>query len=213
MDGGFLEQLDRGALVQRVPPLHREMHDRHVHQTDQRKETGGAGGSAAILDRGVQPDHAQIQEQQHQFRCQARIPGPPGAPHRLAPDRAGDQGHEGEGGADRRAAHRQGFRQLDPPDQRDEGIDRHHRVDRQAHPRRRYMDEQDAIAVALLIIGRHHEQSLPHAEDQHRQRQDEEPGRPARSEGMESGRRAHLVEPEQDRVHPDTLAGRSAASG
>ena len=75
-----------------------------------------------------------VQEQQDHFGGQARVPVPPRSPHRLAPDRAGGQGDQGECRAAGRAGHRQDFAQLDSPDQRDGRVDRHQPEDRHAHP-------------------------------------------------------------------------------
>jgi len=61
----------------------------------------GAVGAPRVVDRRLEGHEAEVQEQQDQFGGQARIPVPPRAPHRLAPDRAGEQGDHGEGGADR----------------------------------------------------------------------------------------------------------------
>ena len=76
---------DGGALVQRVPPAHREIDDRHVDRADHRQQRAGLVGAARVVDRLDQRDVAEIQEQQDQFRGQARVPHPPGAPGRLAP--------------------------------------------------------------------------------------------------------------------------------
>ena len=46
---------------------------------------------AGLLDRVPERDQAEIEEEQHEHRGQPRIPHPPGAPHRLAPERAGDE--------------------------------------------------------------------------------------------------------------------------
>ena len=51
----------------------------------------GLVGAARIIDRGGQSHVADIKEKQDQFGRQARIPHPPGAPHRLAPQGAGPQ--------------------------------------------------------------------------------------------------------------------------
>src|SRR5215470_10144035 len=41
---------DRGGLVQRVPPVYRELDDRQVDGADQSQNRGGAAGTAWIID-------------------------------------------------------------------------------------------------------------------------------------------------------------------
>ena len=168
---------------------------------DDRQQARGACGGAAVIDGVVQADHAEIQEQQDQFRGQARVPVPPRAPHRLAPDRTGQQGDQGEGGADRRAGHRQDFAQLDAPDQCDGGVDRHQPEHGHAHPCAGHVYVEDAEAVALLVVGRHLEQGAVQAPGHHQQAQSIAPRRPARGEAVEVGGRTEFVEPAQDRIH------------
>ncbi len=61
---------------------------------DQREDGGGAAGAARLLDRLPQRDQAEIEQEQHQHRGEPRVPHPIGAPHRLAPERAGDERDE-----------------------------------------------------------------------------------------------------------------------
>ena len=109
--GTRMERIDRRAaeaehrrrLVQRVPPVDRELDDRHVDRADQRQDRRRARaprpGSSTVAP---QRDHAEIHQEQHQHRGQPRVPHPIGAPHRPAPQRAGDEAEQGEGRADRR---------------------------------------------------------------------------------------------------------------
>ena len=107
-----------------------------------------------IVERVHQRDIAEIEKEQHQHRGQPRVPHPPRAPHRPAPQRAGREAHEREGGADRRRRLRRDLGQRMAPHQRDRARDRDEQIDRQRHPRRRHMDEHDPHALALLVIGR-----------------------------------------------------------
>ena len=60
------------------------------------------GGQRLVLDRGAQRHQPEIEEEQDQHRRQPRVPHPVGAPHRLAPQRAGHQRQERERRAERR---------------------------------------------------------------------------------------------------------------
>ena len=82
---------DRGRLVQRVPPVDRELDDRQVDRADQAQDRGGARAARRIVERVVERDVAEIEEEQDQDRGEARVPHPERAPHRLAPEAAGDQ--------------------------------------------------------------------------------------------------------------------------
>ena len=83
-------------LVQRVPPIDAELDDRQVDHADQRQDGARPVAAHRIVEGAHQRDVAEIQEEQHQHRGQPRVPHPPGAPHRLAPDAAGGQAQRGE---------------------------------------------------------------------------------------------------------------------
>ena len=127
MDGRAAEPQHRGRLMQRVPPVDRELDDRQVDGADQRQDRGGAAGARGIVDGAPERDHAEIHQEQHQHRGQPRVPDPVGAPHRAAPERAGDQAQEREGGAERRGALRRDVGERMAPHQRAERGDAHHR--------------------------------------------------------------------------------------
>ena len=61
-------------------------------------------GPPEILDRLPERDQPEIHEEEDEHRGETRVPHPIGAPGRLAPQRAGDEREEGEGGADRGGA-------------------------------------------------------------------------------------------------------------
>ena len=73
---------------------------------------------------------AEIHQEQDQHRGEPRVPFPIGAPHRPAPQRAGDQRKEGEGRADRGCGLRRDVGERMPPHQRAE------RGRRSSRPRR-----------------------------------------------------------------------------
>ena len=150
---------DAGRLMQRVPPIDRELDDRDVDGADQREDGGGAAGAARLLDRLPQRDQAEIEQEQHQHRGEPRVPHPIGAPHRLAPERAGDQRDEGEGGADRRRGLGGDVGQRMAPDQRAERRRRRSAYSRtwRARPHGTWMN-MILHGLALLVVGRRHEE-------------------------------------------------------
>ena len=64
------------------------------------------------------------------------------------------------GAAARAATSASGWRQTRPTTLRD----RHHRVDHERHPRRRHVHEHDPVGLALLVVGRRHDQREIQAE-------------------------------------------------
>src|SRR6476661_1760551 len=51
INAGSGQAKDRGALVQRVPPVDRELDDWKVDRADQRQDRGGPAGARRIFDR------------------------------------------------------------------------------------------------------------------------------------------------------------------
>ena len=206
MDGA-VDLRDRRRLVQRVPPVHRELDDGDVDHAHQRQDRGGAGALGRIVEGGVERDVAEIEEEQHQHRGEPRVPHPPGAPHRLPPERAAQERDEGEGGAHRGARLRHQVRQRMPPDEAGRAAERDHDVDEERHPRRRHVDEDDPVGVALLIVRRRHVEAKHQAGDDQRRRRACRPGVDRAGDAEEprrvgeevdarpSGPRARLVAP------------------
>src|SRR5437588_2834737 len=147
------------ALVQRVPPLYRVIDDRDVHYADDREQRAGAFRPPPVVDRCLQRHEAEVQEQQDQLRRKARVPGPPGAPGRPAPERAGPQRDEGEQRAGRRQSARHHVREPRVECQTYRRPERHPHVEEHRHPRRRDVNEDDAVGLALLRVGRRDEES------------------------------------------------------
>ena len=156
---GARRQADRRALVQRVPPAHREIDDRDVDRADDREQRAGLVGAPHVVDRLDQRDVAEVQEQQDQLRRQPRVPHPPGAPRRLAPERAGPQRDEGEHRAGRRERAREHRRHASIEHPADRRPHRHHQVHDHRHPRGRHVDEDDAVGLALRRVGRRDEEA------------------------------------------------------
>ena len=152
---GRAREVDRGALVQRAPPGHAEVDDRHVDRAHDGQQRGGAVAAPRIVVRGLQRDAADVQEQQQQFRRQPRIPHPPGAPGRLAPQRSRSTARRRSSArqwAPARTANIADSRVLSTsPSASPEG---HREVHHHRHPRRGHVDEDDAVGVALLEVGR-----------------------------------------------------------
>ena len=124
---------------------------------DQRQDRDGARGAARIVDRLPQRDDAEIHEEQHEHRGQPRVPDPVGAPHRLAPQRAGDEADQRETGPDRGGGLLRDVGERMPPDERAERRGRHDAVEAEREPGRRHVQEHDADGFALLVVGRRQE--------------------------------------------------------
>ncbi len=154
VDGRPAHAEHRGRLVQRVPPVHRELDDGQVDGADQRQDRGGTAGAGGIVDGAPQRDQAEIHQEQHQHRGEPRVPHPIGPPHRAAPQRAGDQGEEGEGGAQRRRAFGGDVGERMPPHQGAERGQAHHPPHERAQPGVRHVDVHDLDRRALLVIVR-----------------------------------------------------------
>ena len=90
-----------GILVQGVPPIDAELDDRQIDHPDQRQDGAGAIAALGVVERADQRDVAEIEEEQHQDGGEPRVPHPPRAPHRLAPEAAGGKTQRGEAGAHR----------------------------------------------------------------------------------------------------------------
>ena len=86
----------RSRLMQRVPPIDREFDDRQIDRADQGQDRRRPRGAARLLDRAPERNEAEIENEQHEHRGQARVPYPIGPPHWLAPQRAGGETDEGE---------------------------------------------------------------------------------------------------------------------
>ena len=147
-------------LMQRVPPIHRELDDGDIDGPDQREDRGSTSGTARLLDGLPQSDQTEIQEKQNQQRGQPRIPDPISAPHGFAPERSGDQDDKGKGGSDGRRGFRCNVGQRMAPDQRAERGDGDHHVATHPDPGGGYVDVHDADRLALLVVGRRDKKSL-----------------------------------------------------
>ena len=130
------------------------------------------GSSKARRQRHV----AEIEEEQDQHRGEAGIPHPPGAPHRLAPQRPASQRQEGEAGPDRRGRARRHVGQRMTPDQRGGAGGGDEAVDEQRHPGGRHVDVHDAHGLALLVVGRRVEEREVEAEREQDRCRRGEPG-------------------------------------
>ena len=76
---------DRRALVQRVPPLHREVDDRHIDDPDERQHGAGAIGAPRIVNRRLQGDETNVEKQQNQASTSSARPRPTRCPMSAVP--------------------------------------------------------------------------------------------------------------------------------
>ena len=188
-------QGDAGRLVQGVPPLHAELDDRQVDHADEGEDRAGAVAALRIVERAHQGDVPEVEEEQHQHRGQARVPHPPRAPHRLAPQRAGGQAQRGDARAHRPDLHRGEVGQRVAPDQRDERARRERRIPGRGQPRRRHVDVHDAHGVALLPVGRREEQAPAQPGQRQRQAGAAQPGLHPAAEAQEPAGVGEPVQP------------------
>ena len=176
------------GLMQRVPPIHREVDDRHVDEADNGEDGGGAAGAAWLLDRLPERDQPEIEQEQHEHGGEPRVPHPIGAPHRLAPQRAGDEGEETEGGADRGRGLGGDVGKRMAPDERADAGDGDQRIAEHGKPRRRHMHEHDLDGLALLVVWGRHEEGEVEADAEKQEGEPGEPGDEAVGELEKSGR-------------------------
>ena len=185
--------------MQGVPPVDREFDDRHIDHPDQGQKGGGAGAALTVVEGVGQGDIAEIKQKQDQHRGQTRVPHPPGAPHRLAPQRPGNQRRRGEAGAKRRRRLGEDIGQRMTPNQERAAGAGQSDIDEQGHPRRRHMHIHDAHRLALLVIGRRGQQPKIQAGHQQARRRHRQPRRQDIGEGHETGRIGETMK------HPLTL--------
>src|SRR6266481_623636 len=145
---------DRGGLVQRVPPVYRELDDRQIDGADQSQDCRSAAGAAWIIDGAPQGHHGEVHDEKHQHRGQPRVPDPIGAPHRPAPERSGHERQERKGGPERSRALGGHVRERMAPHQRAERRSAHHAPHEHAQPRIGDVNEHDLDGGALLIVVR-----------------------------------------------------------
>ena len=174
--------------MQGVPPVDRELDDRQVDGPDEGQDRDRAGGPGRLLDGVPEREDAAIHEEEHQHRGEPRVPDPVGAPHRLAPERAGDEADQRKGGADRGGGLLRHVGQGMAPDQGAERRGRHDDVEEQRQPGRRHVQEHDPHGLALLVIRRRHEQGQVEPDRQRQRGGAAEPGQQPAAEAHEAGR-------------------------
>src|SRR5438874_6059622 len=77
---------DRSLLVQRAPPVDREVHARNVDECDEGRD-GAAGGAAGTGD-ATKGEVADVQEEEDSRRHESCVPCPPDPPYGPAPERS-----------------------------------------------------------------------------------------------------------------------------
>lgn len=188
VDGRAVEAEDGGTLVQRVPPVDRELDDRQVDGPHQCQDRGGAGPARRVLEGVVQGDIAQIQEEEDEDGGEPGVPDPPRAPHRLAPQGTGNQRDGGEDGAGGRGGAPGDLGQGVAPDQGHEAGDGDGGIGEGRHPGGGHVDEDDPVGLALLVVGgRHDEAPIEPDRREHDQGPSDE-GQDAVAEALEAER-------------------------
>ena len=90
----------RRRLVQRAPPVDREVDERDVERGDDAQHRGVAGAPLRVFHRLPEQEIGEEHDEHHRHARQSRVPRPPGAPGRLAPDGAGGDVDAEKDGAD-----------------------------------------------------------------------------------------------------------------
>jgi hypothetical protein len=188
IDRGPAHADDAGGLVQRVPPVDRELDDGHVDEAGERQDGGTARAARGIVEGAQQRHMAEIEEEQDQHRGETGVPHPPGAPHRLAPERTAGQGQKGETGADGRGCARRHVGKRVAPDERGGAGSGDEAVDEQRHPGGGHMDVHDAHGLALLVVGRRVEQREVEAQGEQERGRHGEPGQHGVGDALEARR-------------------------
>src|SRR2546425_931088 len=86
--------------MERAKQVHAQVDERHQRHAADAEHGGIAGARPRVPDGPAQQQVAYIKEKEEQRGGEARVPGPPRAPHRLPPDRSGGQHDRGEHRAD-----------------------------------------------------------------------------------------------------------------
>ncbi len=152
MNGRSAEPQHRRGLMERVPPLDRKLDDRDIDRADEREHRDDPRRAARIFDGAPERDDAEIHQEQHQHRREPRIPDPIGAPHRLAPERAGEQADQRETGADRRGSLLGDIGERMAPHQSAQRGNAHEHPRQAPEPGGRHVDEHDLHRGALLVV-------------------------------------------------------------
>src|SRR5881227_1095869 len=91
---------DGPLLVQRAPPVDREVHDGHVDERDERRNR--AAGGATGTGNPAKGEVADVEEEEDSGRHEPGVPRPPDTPHGTTPQRAEHERQRGEHDTDLR---------------------------------------------------------------------------------------------------------------
>ena len=137
-----------------VPEQHRIARQHRKDRPHDAEHGGQVRRRVGVLDRGPERDIAKIEQEQDQERGQPRLPGPPGAPYRLPPDRPGEERDQRHRDPDRRRRLGGKRAHVMAPHEPDQRGDQHHDPDVDRHHRRRHMQIDDLHRRALpRIVG------------------------------------------------------------
>src|SRR6185503_18701123 len=125
---------------------------------------------------------------------------PVGAPGRPPPQRAGPQRDESEQRPGRGERARHHPREARVERKAEPGPERHHHVDEHRHPRRRHVDEDDAVGLALLRVGGRDQQADIEADDRKHRGRKPAGDRQLAGERVESLRRRVPEPPHSDEI-------------
>src|SRR5438874_2250157 len=176
-------RLHRGRrLVQGAPPIDREVHERNVERGDDAEHGREPGAALAVLDHPAEQQVAEVHDEEDRDACEPRVPGPPGAPRRLSPDRARGDRESGEEHAHFGRGVGEPVRGLGPPHEIDDRGDEDHPEREVRDPDARYVEIHDALDVALGRLARRDCESHHEPRDEPRERHAAEKTSHARSQ-------------------------------
>src|SRR5712692_8907942 len=179
----------RRRLVQRAPPVDREVDERDVERRDDAEDGGRARGALGLLERAAEQEIADVHHEQDRHAREARVPRPPGAPRRLAPDRARRDREAREEDAELGRGVRDAVGGGRAPGQvYDRG--REHDGERDVgDPDARHVQVHDALHVALRRLARRDGEAHHEAREESRRRE------PPERRGHDSSRKSNVSSP------------------
>src|SRR5437588_11545101 len=78
------------------PPANRKIQQRHVQKRKNAEQRAEHRPLVRLFNHRAQQQVGKIEQPEHKRQRQPRVPGPPDSPHRMRPDRAGNQYHGNE---------------------------------------------------------------------------------------------------------------------
>src|SRR5437879_8193026 len=94
----------------RAPPANREIHQRYIQKRKNAEQRAKQRPLVRLFNHRAQQQIGKVKQAEHKRQRQPGIPGPPDSPHRMRPNRPGDQHHGDKGQPDFRSRYAQPVR-------------------------------------------------------------------------------------------------------